>query len=172
MRSLICYESMYGNTREVAEAIGSGLASTFEVAVAPISEVTDEMVRGSDLVVVGAPTHAHGMPRPVSRDGAASRGLEHGAELEPGAHDDGVREWLARAEPFDNAVAAFDTRVDMNPLLSGQASHAISRRLRRLGGRELVDPESFLVDKDDTLLDGELARASQWGARIADVMGA
>jgi len=38
MHAVVVYESMYGNTRQVADAIGSGLSSRFDVAVVPVSE--------------------------------------------------------------------------------------------------------------------------------------
>ena len=69
MRAVIVYESMYGNTHQVAEAIGAGLEPACEVSIVPVSQATQESLAGADLVVVGGPTHVHGMSRPP----AASR---------------------------------------------------------------------------------------------------
>ncbi len=66
-----------------------------------------------------------------------------------------------------SGFAAFDTRVDMPRIFTGSAATAISTRLRKRGLRELVRPESFLVDKDSRLLAGELERAHAWGAALA-----
>ena len=40
MRALVVYESMYGNTRVVANRIADGLRATHEVTVVPVGEVT------------------------------------------------------------------------------------------------------------------------------------
>jgi hypothetical protein len=57
--------------------------------------------------------------------------------------------------------------VDLSPILTGRASKAIAKRLRRLGADEASPPESFLVRKDDTLKPGELDRARTWGSELA-----
>ena len=53
MRAVVVYESMYGNTREVAEAIGGGLGTSLDVSVLPVSQVSPEAVAEAGLVVVG-----------------------------------------------------------------------------------------------------------------------
>jgi hypothetical protein len=168
MRAVIVYESMYGNTRRIAEEIGHGLAG-HEVVVAGVHEVTAGQIGDADLVVLGAPTHVHGLPRPSTRRGAVEAVTkEPGLSLEPDPTRDGVRELLATlADGRGRAAAAFDTRVDMNPLLSGRASKAIARDLHRHGFQVLVEPESFLVDRETRLLEGELERARAWGAGLA-----
>ena len=45
----------------MADAIGAGLSTAFDVSVVPVSQAGPEVLRGTDLVVVGGPTHAHGM---------------------------------------------------------------------------------------------------------------
>lgn len=67
MRAVIVYESMFGSTRYVAEAIAEGLADCAEVSVVPVAHANAEVLDGVDLLVVGAPTHLHGLPRPSSR---------------------------------------------------------------------------------------------------------
>ena len=65
-------------------------------------------------------------------------------------------------------AAAFDTRLGGMPALTGRASRGFARLLSRAGGVVLVPPESFLVDGENQLLDGETARASAWGASIGE----
>jgi hypothetical protein len=61
-------------------------------------------------------------------------------------------------------AAAFDTRIGtVSPLVSGHASKGIARRLRHHGLEVVTEPESFLVDKDSHLMEGEAFRARQWG---------
>ena len=68
MRAVVVYESMYGNTRRVADAIGAGLGTVFDVTVVPVSQASPVVLADADLVVVGGPTHAHGMSRATALD--------------------------------------------------------------------------------------------------------
>lgn len=162
MRALVVFEGFYGNTARVADAIASGLAAASDVRVVPVAEASDADVAQADLLVVGAATHVHGLPRPASR-----RDLPSTA---PGAV--GVREWLDDLPAGGGRpAAAFDTRLAKPRWLVGAANVGIARRLRRHGWR-LGDPgrsrESFLVaGKEGPLLDGETERAKAWGAQLA-----
>jgi flavorubredoxin len=57
MKALVVYESMFGNTRQIAEAIAAGLAESVDVAAVEVSEATAEAAEGADLLVAGGPTH-------------------------------------------------------------------------------------------------------------------
>jgi len=168
MRSLVVYESMYGNTHQIAEAIGRGLSESGPVVVVPIEEAVAERVATADLLVVGGPTHVHGMSRPSTRRAAIgdAERPESGLHLDPAAEGEGVREWLDGLPRLDLPVAAFDTRMPGPAALTGRAARGISRHLRRAGGEELLPPESFLVSKENVLEDGELQRAIEWGAQV------
>ncbi len=168
MRALVVFESMYGNTRQVAEAIGRGLGEVGEVSVVPLSQATAERVDTADLVVVGGPTHVHSMSRPLTRKGAADDAVKEGSvlQLEPEAQGDGVREWLEALGTAHGCAAAFDTRIRANPLLTGRASKPIARRLRRTGFELVAPPESFLVSKESVLEEGEAERAVEWGRQL------
>lgn len=163
-RAVVVYESMFGNTQEIARAIADGLGSvpgmevvTEEVGRAPA------LVAGADLLVVGAPTHALTLSRPATRKDAASKA--RGALVSAGV---GVREWLevvelAGAPPV---AATFDTRIK-KPLLPGSAAKA-ARRLLHRRGIQVVDVESFWVaDLLGPLRDGEVERARRWGVGLA-----
>jgi hypothetical protein len=170
MKALIIYESMYGNTRAVAEAVATGLRTGFDTEVRPVAEVTPEDLAEADYVVVGGPTHVHGMSRPSTRKEAAKAAQDPKAELtlEPGAQGPGLREWFkGAATGAGKSAAAFDTRLSAPPLFTGRASSGIVKRLRRLGFEPIAEPVSFLVDKKNRLLDGELERAEAWGKQLA-----
>ena len=49
MRAVVVYESMYGNTHLVADAIGAGLRTAFDVSVIPVSEVNPAVLADADL---------------------------------------------------------------------------------------------------------------------------
>lgn len=173
MKVLVVYESMYGNTHLVADAIGDGLREGHEVEVVSVHDADRALLDGADLVVVGGPTHAHGLPRDTSRESAAAMASkpDSGLVLEPDAEGPGLREWFDSIGTVTGVRgAAFDTRIDMAPILTGRASKGISKRLRHHGFRELVEPESFLVTKDNHLLDDQIEHASTWGKALGTTL--
>lgn len=170
MRTLVVFESMFGNTHRVAECIARGLAGAGEVRVVPVADATPEALDGIDLLVVGGPTHVHGMTSARSREAAHDQaGLpDSGLTMDPDAEGPGLRDWFdGAAIPRGLAAAAFDTRVHGAAALTGRASKGIAKRLARHGTNRAADPESFFVGKDNRLADGEAERAEAWGASLA-----
>lgn len=164
MRAVVVYESMFGNTKLIADAIAEGLASRVEVERTQVGDAATTIGDDVALLVVGGPTHAFGMSRSATRQSAAEQGARGGGSAEVG-----IREWLAALErgSTDVAVATFDTRVD-KPHVPGSAARSAQKRLRRLGFRIHAPALSFYVaDTDGPLIDGELERARRWGNRLA-----
>jgi hypothetical protein len=169
MRAVVGYESMFGNTRRVAEAVGEGLAGTYEVQVVPVQELDHALTFDVDLLVLGAPTHAWSLSRPSTRKSARQQTEKSNGTLflEEGADGPGLREWFARAHSVPTTAAAFATRMDASALLTGSAARRIARQLRRQHAVLAVTPESFVVTKQNTLLPGELDHARLWGREVA-----
>ena len=169
MRAVVVYESMYGNTHQVAEAIGAGLEPACSVSVVPVSRVTPESLADADLVVVGGPTHVHGMSRAATRKSAVEAAGKPGSglELDPDAQGPGLREWLGSLGRYPVKAAAFDTRMHGPAALTGQASKGVSRSLRAHGLDLVAKPESFLVTRENQLEPREAARARAWGGKLA-----
>jgi hypothetical protein len=170
LRALVVYESMYGNTHAVATDVAAGLQGTHQVTLVPVTRATRELVAGVDLIVAGGPTHLHGMPTVGSRRMAvdAARKPDSGLAMDPDADGPGLRAWLEALDAEGVLAAAFDTRLSGMAALTGRASRAIARVLTRRGCRVLLAPESFLVSGQNTLLDGEAARACAWGALVGE----
>src|SRR5215213_5589941 len=168
MSVLVVYESMYGNTHTIAERIGDGLRqSGAAVSVLPVGAADGALVAAADLLVVGGPTHVHGVSRSTTRRNAVETAKNDSSlAVDPDAEGPGLRDWLPTLRPGEcrTAAAAFDTRVAGPAPLTGRASKGIARRLRQQGYRLVVAPESFLVDKHNRLLDDEADRAHRWGA--------
>ena len=169
MRAMVVYESMYGNTRRVADAVGAGLAAGFDVRVVPVSEASTAVLAGADLVVVGGPTHVHGMSRASTRkaaDDAASK-PGNGLRAGPGVLGPGLREWFGSLGECQARAAAFDTRMHGPAVFTGRASRRMARQLRAHGCVVVAKPASFLVRRGNQLEPEETARARAWGARLA-----
>jgi Flavodoxin domain len=101
MRAVVAYESMYGNTRRVAEAIAAGLQSTCSVTLVPVSQLERESLDTADLIVIGGPTHVRGMSRTSTRKAA-----EEAARTNP------VRHSLSKRTPKLRACASGSPRSD------------------------------------------------------------
>jgi len=171
MKAVVVYESMYGNTHLIADAIAAGLGDG-DVRVVSVADATAEALEGAQLVVVGGPTHVHGMSRPSTRAAAveAAKKPESDLEVEPDAEGPGLREWFDRVDGLPGAAAAFDTRMDAPAAFTGRASKGIAKQLRRHGCAVLVEPESFLVTKETHLEPDEEARARRWGETVRAAM--
>lgn len=150
MRALIVYESMFGSTRDLAEAIATGLRSSFDVRLARADDVGAADAGAADLLVAGGPTQAHN------------------AETQPTEPQSGLREWFDELGTVPALFAAFDTRSDIPRLLTGAASVRIGRELRRRGATPVVPPESFLVTQFAGLKPGEQERGRRWGEQVAE----
>jgi hypothetical protein len=169
MKAVIVYESMFGNTRAVADAIAEGFRPGNEAVVVPVAQARPEVLDGADLVVVGGPTHVHGMSRAGTRKGAEQMAGKPGSglTLEPGAAGSGLREWFADLGHVSIAAAAFDTRIDGVAMFTGQASKGIARLLRHHGFHLVAGPESFRIAKGNQLRAGERDHAKAWGRLLS-----
>ncbi|HNT77014.1 MAG TPA: hypothetical protein PKH77_18545 [Anaerolineae bacterium] len=151
MKALVVYDSVFGNTEKVAQAIGTALgAQTLRVG-----DVKPEHLTGLDTLIVGSPTQAFQPLKPV-------------------------KTWL-NAMPAGTLkgvkVAAFDTRMDVkevnNAVLTvfakifGYAAEPIAARLVKKGGTQAMPPVGLFVNgKEGPLKDGELARAAAWARQL------
>ena len=67
-------------------------------------------------------------------------------------------------------IAAFDTSYRMNALLARfTAAKKLDRKMRKLGGKRIVSPETFFVaEREGPLEEGEVERAQAWAAQIKE----
>ena len=56
MKAIVIYDSQFGNTEKVAQAIHTALAARGESSLIRAADVTDAALAGCDLIVVGSPT--------------------------------------------------------------------------------------------------------------------
>lgn len=144
MNVLVVYDSKFGNTERVAQAIAERLGRHAGVTLTTVERAPRAVPDTLDLLVVGGPTQGHGAS-PV------------------------LRGWLGELERVEGVrAAAFDTRFAKPRWLTGSAARVIAHRLDGLGFRLLRDPESFFVaHTEGPLLEEELKRAGQWAEALA-----
>jgi flavodoxin I len=148
MKAIIIYDSLYGNTEQIAHAIGDGL--TGEVNVVRVDDAHASELKSFDLLMVGSPVHG----------GRATPKIDAFVKQLPAHALEGKR------------VAAFDTRFESEEQGIGlrilmrvirYAAERIAKALAKKGGRLVAEPEGFIVEqKEGPLKQGELERASNW----------
>lgn len=167
MRSVVVCESWFGNTERVARAVADELARHGEATVVSVSDEIED-VEKVDLLVVGAPTHVHGLSSSISRKSAIEQAGGPGVEPGPGA-----RGWFeSLPDGLRGKAAAFDTRIEKSAMLTGSAAKGIAKRLRQHGLELVAEPESFFVlDTNGPLKEGELERATYWAQDLVAAIG-
>jgi len=152
MNALVLYDSRYGNTERIAEAIALAVQEAMPTRLASVEDVADcdEALHDVDLLVIGGPTQKHGMSDPLK--GTLSCLGEHSLE--------GIR------------VAVFDTRIHGARIVTGSAAVRLGRVLRRRGAWLVVPAASFIVDgTTGPLHAGELEHAREWAHEVLRAVG-
>jgi flavodoxin len=156
MLVVVVYDTSFGNTKRVAQAIASGVGAPGSVRVVAAAEATAPFADRPDLLFVGGPTQRHRL----------SPALRAFLDALPRGSLDGIQ------------AATFDTRYRMPALLTGSAAGDAAGRLRKAGCRMIVPPESFFMARDlppkgekrrhelEGLEPGELERAKEWGRAV------
>ena len=67
MKAMVVYDSMYGNTKKVAEAISKALGPEEEVEISQVGEVKPEQLAGLALLINVVTVAALSMPTPFQR---------------------------------------------------------------------------------------------------------
>lgn len=148
MKTLIVYDSVYGNTEKIARAIADGMTPSAEVEVLRAGEANPSELASVDLLIVGSPVHG-GRPTPTVQDFLSK---------------------IAQQSLKDIKVAAFDTRATSKfAKIFGNAAGRIAGQLTKTGGVLIVPAEGFFVTgTKGPLKEGELERAAAWAKGILE----
>jgi len=155
MKTLVVYDSVFGNTEKVAQAIAANLGPAGSAQILQAGSVLTEQLTGAGLLIVGSPTRGF---RPTETVAELLKRIPSNALK-------GIR------------VAAFDTRFKADELDSagvrfivktgGYAAKRIAEKLKKAGGDLIAPPEGFFVeDTEGPLKAGELERAALWAAAL------
>lgn len=143
MKALIVFDSAYGNTRAVAEAIAQGLRPIRAGAVS-VTDFNPGNLSVGDLLIVGSPINGW---RPTPKITELLGQLGNG-KLE------GIK------------AAAFDTRVRF--FIHGDAAKKITKLLKEGGANIISAPAPFYVQgTEGPLRAGELEKAADWARSLA-----
>jgi hypothetical protein len=167
MKALVVYESLWGNTAAIAQAIAAGIGP--DARALSTAEATGESLSGTDLIVAGAPVLGFKLPTDKMREAALANPGGRPPRPADLSHPS-MRSWLAALPQGRGRSASFDTRV-RGPF--GKAAPAIAEGLEKAGYERLADPVGFTVQgRFGPLRKGELERARVWGGTLAAAVGA
>jgi flavodoxin I len=145
MKAIVIYDSLYGNTEQIAKAIGGGIGG--EVEVVRAKEVSVAELPSYVLIIVGSPTQGGRFTAPmkVFLDKIPAGALKN------------------------KNVASFDTRGKTWIVkIFGWAAVRLADALKDKGGNLVAPGEGFFVKATKgPLVDGELERAAAWAKTIA-----
>jgi flavodoxin len=143
MKAHVVYDSAYGNTKAVADAVVQGL-QPLDAAAVPVADFNPATMSGGDLLVLGSPINGW---RPTPKIAELLTKLGNG-KLQ------GIN------------AAAFDTRVRF--FIHGDAARKMTRRLKEGGATIISDPAPFYVrGTEGPLRSGELEKAASWAETLA-----
>ena len=147
LKTLVIYDSQYGNTKKVAEAIAKPLNNAKLVNV---NAATTSDLDGIELLIVGSPTQG----------GRATQAVQDFINAIPSKSLDCVKICA-----FDTRFKTEDQRFFIRFLMKtiDFAAPKIDKSLKTKGGKGVVKPQGFYVsDKKGPLNQGELDRAFNW----------
>jgi len=145
MKTLVLYDSNFGNTKLIAEEIAKNLGSDVKLSSAKQFDGTD--IDNIDLLVIGCPINGW---RPTEAIVASINLLRDKLK-------DGLK------------YTTFDTRMKL--FIHGDAKEKISQILSSAGGKLVFEPQAFYVTgKKGPLFNGELEKVDQWTKMILSKM--
>ena len=151
MKAMVVYDSVHGNTEQVAQAVAGALGSPEEVETRRVTEVETGQLEDLDVLIVGAPTHAF-QPTPATKTFLKNIPAQALEGTKVAAFDTRIS-----VEDTDSAILSFMVR------LFGYAAKPIADRLKKKGGELALPPEGFYVEgTEGPLKEGELERAADW----------
>lgn len=166
MKAVVVYESLWGNTAAIAQAVAEGIGPG--ALALTTDEASGAVLEGADLLVAGAPVLGFRLPSDAMLANVATSSA--GAPTPPDLSHPSMRSWLDALPKGHGCSAAFETRLRWSP---GGATGAIEKGLEHAGYRSITKAGRFVVKgRYGPLRDGELDRAKRWGTELQLVMQA
>ena len=151
MKALVMYDSYFGNTEDLAIAIGNAIKSLVDVEIRKVTDLDPEHVTGVDFLVIGSPTRAFHATK-NTKDFLKGIAKKEYAKMKVIAFD--TRMWMEDGESkvLNRMVKTF-----------GYAAEPMGTLMEKRGAKLLVDPIGFyVVDTEGPLKEGEEERAARW----------
>jgi flavodoxin len=149
---LVVFDSVFGNTAKIAEAIGEALS---DAPVKKVSEVEDADFDNLKILFVGSPTRAF-RPTPATMEFLKGLGQNTLSGVKAAAFDTRI--------PIDQTDSGF---LKMMIKLFGYADTKITKALAKAGADLAIESEGFgVTGTEGPLVEGEIERAQDWARQI------
>lgn len=159
MKTLVIYDSIFGNTQQIAKAIAEGLKSGSECEIFHLKEIDIASLSKYGLIIIGSPT----------------RGFKATPEL------NALLKSIPNKSLHGISIVSFDTRILLSSIHSkalrwivktgGYAAKPIDRLLQSKGGISIAAPMGFYVtDEKGPLKENEIDRAQKWGRDLLSII--
>ena len=177
MKAIVVYESYWGNTASVAQAIAEGLGP--EAKAMPTDQAAGDALTGIDLIVAGSPIIAFSLPSEKTRTDMLAKPDKKAPSPADLSHPS-MRSWLVSLPKAGVSghgggrgaavrAAAFETGFKLSP---GGSAGKILKMLAEMGYEPIAKKQRFLVKGSyGPVKEGELDRAKAWGAELRTAAG-
>jgi flavodoxin len=153
MKTLIVYDTLYGNTEKIAQSIKAAFGSQNDVKYIKAADARVKDIEKIDLILVGSPTHGGQFTEPVKNfiDSIPEKGLTN-----------------IKAAAFDTSFDKKNQGVFLKAIVGffGYASPRITKALMDKGAKVVGEETFFVVGKEGPLKEGEVERARAWAEGI------
>jgi flavodoxin len=137
MKTLVIFDSNFGNTKRIAEAIAEEFGDSAKAV--SVSKFSIKYLEDVSLLIVGSPIIGW---RPSEK---MAKFLGE----------------FSKGQLKEIKSVSFDTRV--NIFFHGDAAKKISKKLEEAGAKIITEPQVFFVKgKKGPLLEGEIEKAKKW----------
>lgn len=155
MKILIVYDTVYGNTQEIALAIEQGFVGDHETALIKGDQAIVDDLKNIDLLIVGSPTHGGWYIESIKSFLNAIP--ENGLQNTPSAAFD---------TGSSKANEGFLIKFIIN--LFGYASPRIAKALTKKGATILGSETFFVLGTEGPLKENEVDRAKNWATKLIE----
>lgn len=141
MKTLVIYDSNFGNTKLIAEEVAKNIDE--DVRVVSVKQFSKSDLDDVELLIFGSPIIG----------------------WKPTETTQAVLENMASKIKIGLKFTTFDTRVKL--FIHGDAKNKIANTLTSYGAKLVFEPQAFIVKgKEGPLFDGELEKAANWAKLI------
>lgn len=149
MKALIVYDSLYGNTERIANAIGEKLSSYHDTKTIKVIKANPNDIDGIDILIIGSPTHGGRFTDPIK----TFIGLLPEKELQ-----------AIKTLTFDTSFPTTNMGFFINHIVKifGNAAPRLSKELKKKGANVIDSKTFYVLGKEGPLQEGETERAKEW----------
>ncbi len=149
MKTLVIYDSNFGNTEKVSQKVAEGVSAEAK----KITDVNPERLEDFEMVIVGSPTHG----------GRPSQQMKSFLDKIPSNSLKGKK-----SACFDTSIPVEGQSLFLKMIIKifGYAAKRTAAIMVKKGTQNIASESFFVLGKEGPLKEGELERAKDWAERL------